>query len=317
MLESAWIAAGAAAVGVAGTATVGIVGLFVSRATNLETIAAARASTEETLRAAHDTNKATIDAAHADVRRTLDATSDGQIADRYSKAIDQLGSDRLDMRIGGVYALEGVARDSSRDHPAVMDVLSAFVRVRSRGRQEVPDPAQDTQGQLLGLPDVQAAVTAIGRRDATGDRHRIELSFANLQGADMSGATLRNAKLTGAYFLSADLSGADLSGADLATADFTSAGLRNADLSGAKVWGSRFDDADLAGANLSDIVFDAVNFRRVDLTHAILDGVQFAGNVNLLGAIVPERIAIPPGWVRDPETGRISLASMPDGNTGS
>jgi hypothetical protein len=33
------------------------------------------------------------------------------VTDRYTKAIEQLGSDRLDVRIGGIYALERVARD--------------------------------------------------------------------------------------------------------------------------------------------------------------------------------------------------------------
>lgn len=313
MVESAWIAAGAAVVGVVGTATVGIVGFLVSRSTNQKTIAAAQATTAETLRAAHATNKATINAAHEDVRRTLDATRDGQVADRYSKAIDQLGSDHLDMRIGGIYALEGVARDSPRDHAAVMDVLSAFVRVRSRMRHQVRDAAKDTQGQQLNQPDVQAAVTVIARRDTARDGHCIDLSYANLDVADLKGAKLHGAKLTGASFWSADLRGADLSDAELyAYTNLSSAHLNGADLSGAKVWGSCFDDADLDGANLTGVVFDAASMLRVDLTHAILDKVKFRGGTNLVDARVPERIPIPPEWVRDPETGRVSLASKSD-----
>jgi hypothetical protein len=49
-------------------------------------------------------------------RRTLDVTEQGQVTDRYAKAIEQLGSDKLDVRIGGIYALERVARDSARAH---------------------------------------------------------------------------------------------------------------------------------------------------------------------------------------------------------
>ena len=36
------------------------------------------------------------------------------------------------MRIGGIYALERVARDSEQDHPIVMEVLTAFIREYSR-----------------------------------------------------------------------------------------------------------------------------------------------------------------------------------------
>ena len=41
-------------------------------------------------------------------QRTVQLTEQGQVTDRYTKAIDQLGSDKLDVRIGGIYALERV-----------------------------------------------------------------------------------------------------------------------------------------------------------------------------------------------------------------
>ena len=47
------------------------------------------------------------------------------------KAIEQLGSDKLDVRIGGIYALERIALDSAKDHPTVMAVLTAFIREHS------------------------------------------------------------------------------------------------------------------------------------------------------------------------------------------
>ena len=50
-------------------------------------------------------------------RRTNEIAEQGQVTDRYTKAIEQLGSDKLDVRIGGIYALERIARDSARDHP--------------------------------------------------------------------------------------------------------------------------------------------------------------------------------------------------------
>ena len=49
--------------------------------------------------------------------RNFILSREGQVTDRYTKAIEQLGSDKLDVRIGGIYALERVARDSAKDHP--------------------------------------------------------------------------------------------------------------------------------------------------------------------------------------------------------
>ena len=60
--------------------------------------------------------------------RAIELTEQGQVTDRYTRAVEQIGSDKLDVRIGGIYALERVARDSNRDHPSVMEVLTAFVR---------------------------------------------------------------------------------------------------------------------------------------------------------------------------------------------
>ena len=73
-------------------------------------------------------------------RRTHELTEQGQVTDRYTKAIEQLGSEKLDVRIGGIYALERIARDSARDHPTVMEVLSASSASThtSNGRRQLP-----------------------------------------------------------------------------------------------------------------------------------------------------------------------------------
>jgi hypothetical protein len=44
--------------------------------------------------------------------RSLELSRRGQVNERFSKAIEQLGSDKLDVRIGGIYALEQIAHDS-------------------------------------------------------------------------------------------------------------------------------------------------------------------------------------------------------------
>ena len=92
------------------------------------------------------------------------------MTDRYTKAIEQLGSEKLDVRIGGIYALERIARDSARDHPTVMEVLAAFIREHSREHWPLPEPDTDAVPPRKTRPDVQAAVTVIGRRVSCNDR---------------------------------------------------------------------------------------------------------------------------------------------------
>ena len=159
-------------------------------------------------------------------RRTHELTEQGQVTDRYTKAIEQLGSDKPDLRIGGIYALERIARDSARDHPTVMEVLTAFIREHSRVvlttivREPWPPPDHPVSREAVVpmRPDVQAALTVVGRRDAEHDVRRI----------DLSGATL-----TEVYLAGADLAGADLRDADL-DANLTNVELIDADLTNAR-----------------------------------------------------------------------------------
>ena len=50
--------------------------------------------------------------------RTLKSAQEGQITDRYTKAVEQLASPAVDVRLGGIYALQRLAADSSRDNAA-------------------------------------------------------------------------------------------------------------------------------------------------------------------------------------------------------
>jgi hypothetical protein len=109
--------------------------------------------------------------------RTFELTEQGQVTVRYTKAIEQLGSDKLDVRLGGVYALERVARDSARDHPAVMEVLAAFIREHSYDQWPPPGARPDMPSRVT-RPDLQAALTVIGRRNTAHDRQRINLDNA-------------------------------------------------------------------------------------------------------------------------------------------
>jgi hypothetical protein len=151
-------------------------------------------------------------------RRTLDVTEQGQVTDRYATAIEQLGSDRLDVRIGGIYALERVARDSARDHPTVMEVLTAFIREHSQEQWPPPDRPADREQERLTRPDVQAAVTVVGRRNVERDIQPIDLA-----GADLAGADLAHADLSEATLAHSDLTGADLTGANLADVNLANA----------------------------------------------------------------------------------------------
>ena len=130
-------------------------------------------------------------------RRTLKLTKQRQVIDRYTKAIAQLSSDKLDVRISSIYALERVARDSARHRPPVMEVLAAFIREDSHKPLRPPDPGGLEQ-EPPAQPDVQAALTVVMRRKQERNVRRIDLTGATLTRVRLLCARLFCPRLTGA-----------------------------------------------------------------------------------------------------------------------
>ena len=91
----------------------------------------------------------------------------GQVTDRFTVALERLGSSELYVRIGGVHALEHVMRDSAEHHDDVIEVLTEFIRDRAPRRRQSDRQAwmHPVTGSVPDLPyepaaDIQAALTA-------------------------------------------------------------------------------------------------------------------------------------------------------------
>lgn len=82
-----------------------------------------------------------------------------------------------------------------------------------------------------------------------------------------------------------DLSGADLRGAQLTDTKFPRANLRDARLDGVEAYGVSLRGADLADASLRDVCFDDADLRGADLTGADMTGGRFHG-ADFRGAIL-------------------------------
>jgi uncharacterized protein YjbI with pentapeptide repeats len=144
---------------------------------------------------------------HQASEKSLRASQDLLISNQVSKGFEQLASDKLAMRLGGIYALEGVMKGSDQYHQPVLEALCAFVRESTKGN------ASDETAT-----DVQAALTVIGRRGPgegginlqSARIPKAELSRADLAVADLHRATLRGADLHRATLRGADLNDADL-----------------------------------------------------------------------------------------------------------
>jgi hypothetical protein len=191
-------------------------------------------------------------------RDQLRAAHDLLISNQVAKGFEQLGSDKLVVRLGGLYALEGVMNTSEEYYQPVLEAVCAFVREGTIGMTVNRAPTTD----------IQAALTVIARR-ARGANGPGPI---NLSGVNISGVSLRHARLDGADLGSANLNRADLNRAALPYANLSRADLRDADLRGAYLGGANLIGADMVGANLA-----GADLRGADLSDAILNQNQLAG----------------------------------------
>ena len=214
--------------------------------------------------------------------RTIQVNREGQITDRFTRAIDQLGSKELDVRLGGIYALERIAKDSKMDHGPVMEVLLAFLREHSRvePNPEKVDRTSDvaaSNGSERAQADLQAAASVIGRRNAQNDPPE--------QILDLSGLWLPHAVLLSANLAGALLTGANLKRSFLIEANLRETSLSRANLDGAHLYNANLDGAFLSFSTLQGADFDGANLRQADLRRANFEGATFKG-ANLGGAIL-------------------------------
>jgi uncharacterized protein YjbI with pentapeptide repeats len=239
---------------------------------------------------------------------TLQLAREAQLADRFSKATEQLGATlpggkkNVDVRIGAIYALEAIAGQSPDYHAEMMEILTAYVRNNSRWNSPCsPQPsscsARHTQSdvslehyRITADSDIQAAIVVLGRRKTEFDSDPRKV-VSMVRQLDLSSTDLRGTLLSRGE---RNLEAADISHSNLEGVNWTGVSMRRADftgscMAGARLWASemedaQFDDADLTGAYLSDAentLLHGASFRRASLRcadiSADLSGADLTG----------------------------------------
>jgi hypothetical protein len=185
----------------------------------------------------------------------------GQLTERLTQAVGQLGTDSCEVRTGGAYALGLIAKISPEDRGSIMEVLTAYVRHNASWPPQsrktcTASPTATTRALIarqqawrnlpelqVRAPDVQAALTVITRQPRPPNAARHELPRVDLRRALLRGGHLENAILTEVH----------LEGASLANADLSYASLEGAQLCGANLAGVK----NLSTAALKDSVYDS------------------------------------------------------------
>jgi Pentapeptide repeats (8 copies) len=248
-------------------------------------------------------------------------TREGQLVDRFTKSIDQLGeADKIDVRMGGIYALKQIAERHEYRRP-IADIFVAYLKTHSPATGQAASstggeasvPGSTEAGEEVRLrPDLQAVLrilvgegeelwrrAGISRLDLSYivvrnadlpgvDLSNVVLLHANLDGSNLSKANMRDADLRHASFIATDLSGADFANANLSYARLSHARLVEAHLNEALLKGAQLDGAELREAHLefadaTEANFAGAGLTNADLRRAVLTDANFA-EANLGGA---------------------------------
>ena len=224
--------------------------------------------------------------------------------ERFQRGAEMLGSDVLAVRLGGIHALDDLARERPDvHHVRVVALLCAFVR-HPTGFEKNPGVRVTGEGAATMYemrPDVRAALEAVAYRSEEGilieNNSDVPTDgLLDLQGVDLRGVQLARSNFCGANLQEANLhhanlSGANLSGANLQNTELSSVALEpygmigaSADLSYAMLDGAVMTNTLASGANFShahlgtssntnmirDIDMGAMKLSYADLSHAVL-----------------------------------------------
>lgn len=232
----------------------------------------------------------------------------GLLNERFQRGAQMLGDSILTVRLGGIHALDDLARERpDLYHIRVMLLLCAFVR-HLPAADESPATITTGEGETLRYrkrADLSAAILAVANRSASGklieedsdlpkerilDLQGSDLRGARLGGSDFSGANFREAQLDRVGFLEANLSGADFGNAKLPWANLIHADLSNAQMSGADLtkamaqhtnfrnahFTATMQEMSLLRADLTEADIGTADLRGADLTECDLSDARFA-----------------------------------------
>ncbi len=198
----------------------------------------------------------------ATAQRQADIAQQSLLNERYERGAEMLGSDVLSVRLGGIYALQGLAEQyPDQYHVQIMRRLCFFVRHPTEvvGQPSVVSREVDL-GDVFGAStaDDYAAAGSVEREVVREDIQAAMDSIASCHARNLQTETVRN------YWI--DLHGADLRGIDLSNKDLSRAPQYDKMAPLDSTMGTLFSN--LQGVKLRHANLSRTNLTRVDLSYA-------------------------------------------------
>lgn len=198
---------------------------------------------------------------------------EGQLTERFTRAIDHLGSPQADIRIGGIHALGRIGQDSWRDRRRVIDVLTAFITSPNGHKNSSSAPHDLISAKSIAI---KVSTELWGRGEPGMLRLRSadlrKVSFAEL---DLTCVDFSKAQCMDATFTRCDLRGVRMGRSELRSANLWRVNAARAKLSLVDLTDALLDDACLAGANLKSATLTEARLHRAELPEVTAPDAKF------------------------------------------
>jgi hypothetical protein len=171
----------------------------------------------------HELAERNVEATLAHQQRVAEATeqdaTEKRITELYSKAGDQLGSDKAPVRLTGLYALERLAHSNDDYRQTIVNILCAYLRMPYAMPTDLPDNA-DKDSRVMHERQIQEREVRLTAQRilqthlhfGVRDPARAVASFWDDIDLDLTGATLINLDLTDCRMRSVLFTGAHFAG---------------------------------------------------------------------------------------------------------
>ena len=207
------------------------------------------------------------------LEKTTALSEKSNIAERFNNTIEYLGNTSEAIRIGGIYGLYHVVRESRIYADIVLKIMCAHAK--SIMAEPTYTKKEKPSNEIAAILDVLFHINyKSGKQGGDVLFVKVNISYWYLHGADVSLRNMQNIIGIGVNLSSANLVGADLTEANLEEADLSTANLSQANLAEAHMFGTNLSQANLSNAILLAASLRNANFQAARLTKANLVGAD-------------------------------------------
>lgn len=240
------------------------------------------------------------------LEKQTETTEKGHYTERFTKAIEQLGSENDAIVLGGIYALANLAKDKAETYyTTVYDTLCAYVRNRlgisSKDsldtnslvffvtRKDVTN--KEVYFKNLPIP-IQTIFNILDDRKNQVDNDKYDKKFTpdftntnfasfdlaktNFDKARLNQTNLKHTNLTRVSFNKSILIETDFEGANLENVIFKDLHLIDSNLKDVNLQGALLEDVRINSSNLENTNFRGANFYKVECTSSTLNESNFS-----------------------------------------